>query len=189
MADRPILRIEQNDSDSRFRDKCNSNFLQLSSGARNDGTIKSIIQETQQQIDVNAVLSTAFNQSNPVGTVIFTNSLNDIRLQRGTWIRHENVFIYAAGDTYALNATGGEEKHTLTAEELPVITVQQEAHSHLEKATETVNLSTGTLAVEVPTSSTAQGTEATAVNKPFGGGNPHNNMPPFLAKYCFERTA
>jgi microcystin-dependent protein len=77
------------------------------------------------------------------------------------------VLIGAAGTGYALGAVGGEEEHTLTVAEMP-------AHNHsYEIAVLTVDI-----AGELP--APALDALAPASTGSTGGGDAHNNMPPFL---------
>lgn len=115
----------------------------------------------------------------------------------GTWKRIKDTFLLAAGDTYEAGATGGEATHTLTAEEMP-------AHSHALKtegnnATYSWGWGDGVGTVTIP-GTTAIAGEATAnglftvqagfnATENAGGGVAHNNMPPYLAVYVWQRTA
>lgn len=111
----------------------------------------------------------------------------------GVWERVKDVFLLAAGDTYSAGETGGEAAHTLTVDEMP---------SHMHSAR--LNASWGTnetLSAWEPyfTNGTMSdvgssgGTITTAYYetaiRPRGGNEAHNNMPPYLAAYCWHRTA
>lgn len=95
----------------------------------------------------------------------------------GTWERLEDVFLLAAGGTYALGATGGEATHTLTLEEIP-------SHRHYgvrrnyagDSGTHSMGASNGD-------ESTSPYTDYT------GGDQPHNNMPPYVAVYIWKRIS
>jgi hypothetical protein len=125
----------------------------------------------------------------PVGSIYMSmNDTSPADLFGGTWERLKDKFLLAAGDTYAPGETGGEAKHTLETWEMPV-----HDHSIYDQ-----NLSNGvTLGVEwgqyVPESSaeksygiTISGTMKTTES---GSGEPHNNMPPYLAVYMWVRVA
>ena len=114
MADRAIVKIEVSDSDDRFRMKVNQNFQQLSRGLVIDGPLRQAINESFE-IDPQTIIGSVFEIVCPVGTIIFTGSMADPRLQRGTWRRIENKFILAASSSHMLNTTGGEETVALTA--------------------------------------------------------------------------
>lgn len=74
-----------------------------------------------------------------------------------------NNFIVGAGDEYAEGETGGEAEHMLTLAEMP----SHDGHSHF-----TVNTPLGTQASYAQ--NTPQGTS-------YGGNDPHENRPPFVA--------
>lgn len=136
----------------------------------------------------------------PIGRIIYTtNAANpSTYLGGGTWTQIEDVFLLAAGNTYAAGSTGGEAEHTLTDSEIPM-------HSH-----PTYNGS-GWAYFEVHRSGTAARTQVAAssssgkytftattssdIQWPYnasgtsGGDEPHNNMPPYLAVYVWTRTA
>lgn len=94
----------------------------------------------------------------------------------GTWEQIKDKFLLAAGGIYAVGSTGGEASVSLTVEEIP-------SHNHgnyIELATNASN--------KYISSGSAYGDlyRATANT---GGGQPHNNMPPYQAAYCWKRIA
>ena len=113
-----------------------------------------------------------------VGDIFQTTRTGNPRdlLGYGTWEQIKDRFLLAAGDNHAAGDLGGEETHTLTVAEMP-------AHSHTlthiycpgsgETAWSNYNQARGAL-------------EATDM---IGGGNAHNNMPPFFAIFIWLRTA
>ena len=127
----------------------------------------------------------------PVGAIfISTDSTSPATLFGGTWERIKDTFLLAAGDTYSAGATGGEAVHTLTVDEMP-------SHSHYQKrfwgesggVEATKAYAHGAefrkdKAYQYPNESTID--EATFDT---GGGQSHNNMPPYLAVYVWKRTA
>lgn len=81
-----------------------------------------------------------------------------------------NRFVIGAGTRYAVGATGGEENHTLTANELP-----QHSHSIITALYEvTDGKYEGLLSVR---------TDVRFPNEtgPLGSAYPHNNLPPYYA--------
>ena len=114
----------------------------------------------------------------PVGSTYF--SLTDSRnpntiLGFGTWTKIEGKFLLGASSSYAADSTGGEATHTLTVDEMP-------SHKHGI----VINPGTGFSAGITYTSTGG-------VNNNFvqaaGGGQAHNNLPPYLAGYLWRRTA
>jgi len=63
----------------------------------------------------------------PVGSIYMSvNSVDPAALFGGTWEQIKDMFLLAAGDTYANAATGGEATHKITTAEMP-------AHTHTQK--------------------------------------------------------
>lgn len=119
MADKPIVRIENNDTDMRFKQKCNANFQMLSRGLQLDGTVSNIINQVVDHGNP-VPMTEVFNMVYPVGAGIWTNSPNDPRLSRGVWRQVKDVFLYAAGDKHANGSTGGSETVALVKSQMPV---------------------------------------------------------------------
>lgn len=116
----------------------------------------------------------------PVGSIyISANSTSPAELFAGTWERIKDRFLLAVGDTYTAGSTGGEAQHKLTVNEIP-------SHSHAvpslnkwlspEGSGEDMNYS-------VVSNINTQACGST------GGGQAHNNMPPYLAVYIWKRVA
>lgn len=145
----------------------------------------------------------AFDDIYPVGSIYMsTVNVDPSTLFGGTWEQIEDTFLLAAGTTYSAGSAGGEATHTLTTDEIP-------AHTHGSKTlTGTMNpLAWATSASE---SGIVSGTQlhidrvgssgsnwgdrqytinATHEHDSVGGGQAHNNMPPYLAVYVWKRTA
>jgi len=117
----------------------------------------------------------------PVGSIYMSvNSTSPASLFGGTWQQLKDRFLLGAGDTYTAGDTGGEATHTLTASEMP-------QHNH-ELYTR-YGVSTGSYDWSSPWISSG-GTETNAAHtKNAGGGDAHNNMPPYLVVYMWVRTA
>lgn len=131
----------------------------------------------------------------PVGSVyIAFNDTNPSTLFGGTWERIQNAFLWAVGsDGQDLGLRGGEEEHTLTEAEMP-------AHKgHV--ANGTVGFLgkgnyKGYLNSDKMTAGTTSrgwdlfyGNEIQPASIEMGGGQPHNNMPPFIQVSMWKRTA
>ena len=101
----------------------------------------------------------------------------------GTWEQIKDTFLLAAGTAYKAGSTGGEATHTLAENEIP-------AHRH--KITyPNAGGPYGDAAIGYPTSSDTKKTWGAEMCKTesVGGGEAHNNMPPYLAVYAWKRTA
>ena len=132
----------------------------------------------------------------PVGAVyISTVATNPADLFGfGTWQQIKDTFLLAAGDSYAAGATGGEAEHTLTVDEMP-----RHEHSRIDYVGNdgwTIGDGTGiggtqTDAYSYKFSGTqvASGALSHFATNYAGGSQPHNNMPPYLAVYVWQRIS
>ena len=126
---------------------------------------------------------TIFDLIYPVGSIYMSvNSTNPKTVFGGTWTQIKDRFLLSAGSKYSSGAEGGESEHTLTASEMP-------AHSHKVNNTTEKRWSTengGWANFRCGSSSVTGGDIYT---QSTGGGNAHNNMPPYLVVYVWKRTA
>lgn len=121
----------------------------------------------------------------PIGSVYISyNATNPATLFGGTWERKKDVFFLAAGDTFAPNTSGGEATHTLTTEEMPSHIHQVHAFPYAGSDTNYYQISP-TPGANVDSVTRWTGGVAT----PTGGGQAHNNMPPYETVYAWKRTA
>ena len=128
----------------------------------------------------------------PIGSIyISTNSnFNPNTIWGGTWRKTaKGRCLIGANDTYPLGSTGGEETHYLTVNEMP-------SHDHsLSDWAMSWKQNGAQGEVNLGVSATAEawnnnrGYFKSQTSKPSGGGQPHNNMQPYLAVYIWERTA
>lgn len=115
----------------------------------------------------------------PVGSIYQSmNATSPVDLIGGTWIQIK-TFLYGAD---VANQTGGEAKHTLTIDEMP-------KHNH-----RTINQDCIFNASDVNRVTVANGTTATFSQGYFtvtnaGGGQAHNNLPPYTTCFIWQRTA
>lgn len=113
----------------------------------------------------------------PVGSIyIAYHHTNPASLFGGTWQRIENAFLWAIGADGTIGATGGEKNHTLTVNELP-------AHSHGSVYSQHAAGTKSQAWYSTSGTSLAYGTVET------GGGQAHNNMPPYIQVSVWRRTA
>lgn len=117
----------------------------------------------------------------PVGSIYMSvNSASPATLFGGTWEQIKDTFLLSAGDTYTAGTTGGEATHTLIANEMP-------SHSHtLAPGFSAFGAGTGSATNLIRLSG---GTAVTWNTSSVGGGQAHNNMPPYLVVYVWKRTA
>ena len=122
----------------------------------------------------------------PIGAIYLSiNNVNPNTLFGfGSWEQIKDTFLLAAGDTYSAGSVGGEAEHILTTEEIPAHT--HDFNRHQLWRTETVpesgesdgyGVSNKTLTVYRDTTTST------------GGGQAHNNMPPYLSVYMWKRIS
>ena len=140
----------------------------------------------------------------PVGSIYMSvNNTNPGTLFGGTWEQLQDKFLLGAGSSYTNGATGGSATVTLTTNQIP-------AHTHGSKTltgkidgimmddgrTKTIN---GVFSASTPRQRSWSGTDGDAVrtinfsstheHTSVGGGQAHDNMPPYLVVYMWKRTA
>ena len=126
----------------------------------------------------------------PVGSIyISVNDTNPGTLFGGTWEQINDRFLLACGSTYEAGSTGGEATVSLQVNNLP-------PHDHTERLPESFRISanagSGGYVSDAtnPKTPYAGGTYSSSVKTGItGGGQAHNNMPPYLAVYVWKRTA
>ena len=152
----------------------------------------------------------------PVGSIYWSsNDTDPATLFGGTWVRIKDKFLWAKGDSDTLNSTGGEKTHTLTTDEMPshthifrgiknTVNVSGGNHRHSYNYREAGSGSSplgGTRATAFPSGYTEYSGNLSMSGEFTPSGNidnagglngttqPHNNMPPYIVKYCWERIA
>lgn len=162
---------------------------------------------SQQSIKayVDAAITSAKSAMLPVGSIVHLNvSTNPNTLYGfGTWARIEGKFIVGVSDSdtdFDLNDTGGAKTVTLTEAQIPSHTHIQDAHTHGFQASFTTSdaasqfdpaaFDTGNNASRYTATPQGSGVlSSTATNQNTGGGGSHENLPPYIAKYIWQRTA
>lgn len=134
----------------------------------------------------------------PIGSLYLSlNNINPSKFFGGKWQQIEDVFLLACGSTYKAGSTGGEASHTLTIDEMP-------SHDHNSDGFTSIAVSANG---SISTSGAFGKGTGFAINidgsgwwadrykvedwseRTKGGNQPHNNMPPYLAVYVWERIA
>ncbi len=139
---------------------------------------------------VDWVIKNVWAQIYKVGAIyISADSTSPASLFGGTWVMITNRFLLAAGDLYEGGTTGGEAEHTLNTDEIP-------SHMHGTKKDSGGSVgfwkstaTSGSGWAVLSGGDKASGAENDLVTKATGGGKAHNNMPPYLAVYMWERVA
>lgn len=117
----------------------------------------------------------------PIGSIYLSvNNTSPASLFGGTWEKIQDRFLLASGSSYSLGATGGEKEHTLTISEMP-------SHDHRQRFNNTYGSEYGGFAA---TESKYNSNYWWCINTaPTGGGQPHNNMPPYLVVNIWKRIS
>ena len=124
----------------------------------------------------------------PVGACIITSSAEfdpNTAYPGTTWERIKDRFILAAGDAYKAGSTGGAAEVTLTVDQMP-------AHNHKPSIGNETGSSWARYLVYNDSNNGFAWIDAdnpNTVTSTVGGDQAHNNMPPYVAKYVWERTA
>lgn len=152
----------------------------------------------------------------PVGSLYWSSkSTNPASLFGGTWVQIKDRFVLACGDTYkTVGATGGASSVTLSVSNMPSHNhdfswsgqhshgVSDPGHSHVYELGEhdggsghagertkrywgTAQTNKATTGISI-NSSTISISGTTGSN---GSGSAFNILPPYVVKYCWERTA
>lgn len=137
-------------------------------------------------IDVSG-MNTYLLAAHPIGSYYWSDEATDPgRLFGGTWEEVTDVFLFAAARDnqvgYQAGDSGGSKTHTLTVDEMP-------SHTHR-------------LGIDNPNGEQLGGSKLQHLYNPnaifyglddviktAGGGQAHNNMPPYYATYCWRRIA
>ena len=144
---------------------------------------------------VEEIIGTIMGRVYPVGSqyVNFTDSTNPATLLGvGTWVlaaKGRVVFGKADSGTFATaGATGGEETHTLTVAEMPA-----HRHNFIQRprwwGDDVLAGDSGSVYSQTATTQQfAHSSEARELQN-TGGGQAHNNLPPYTVAYVWRRTA
>lgn len=131
------------------------------------------------------LLTGLLDKTYPVGAIyVSTQYISPASIFGGTWVRLYDRFLVGGGSSYSVGAKGGESTHTLTTSEMP---------SHVHYAND-YGGGTNYIIHYCGNSSGFGNTSGSnkmvllAATGSTGGGNSHNNMPPYLAVYMWERT-
>lgn len=117
----------------------------------------------------------------PIGAIyISTNATSPETLFGGTWRPIQGRFLLAADNTYKAGSTGGEATHTLTRNEMP-------NHQHSIWFPNDGGEQSAEIGYPKAGSKNTYYAEASKTAD-AGGGAAHNNMPPYLAVYVWERV-
>ena len=124
----------------------------------------------------------------PVGSLYISmhSTKPETVLGFGKWVQIVDTFLYCANSS---GVTGGEATHTLTIEEMPshTHTIQQKGYWSVQHED---GGSTCKSFEEIEDDSWSDSAlrSLAAGGLPGGATSPHNNMPPYMTVYCWQRT-
>lgn len=159
--------------------------IKLTSGTDFGSSLPSSMQSNQlffQTLGSNYILDNVY----PVGSIYMSvNSTNPKKLFGGTWEQIQGKFLFGMNSNYPAGSTGGEITHKLTQNEMP-------AHAHYmasgnSGAPDTWTPDAGSYLVDSVTDNKHTWWAQIGMNE-AGGGEAHNNMPPYLSVYIWKRT-
>ena len=157
--------------------KIGENSADLKTAKSDIATAKSDISTLKTNVDE------MIDKIYPVGSIYLAmNSTNPSSLFGGTWERIKDRFLLACGDSYtSIGTYGGEESHTLTIDEMP-------SHTHTANQWNLYANNYGD-AYNTPTGTGNWYNQSHITTDATGGGKAHNNMPPYVTCYMWQRTA
>ena len=174
----------------------NTKGIKLTSGTDYGDTLPSSPATNQlffQTVGSNFILDNVY----PVGSIYMNvNSTNPGTLFGGTWEQIQGRFLLGMSSSYPAGSQGGEATHTLTESEMPSHKGHLSAgiagtapygkgnyKGYLDSSTMTAygDIGRGWNAYA--------GNEMHPASEAVGGGQSHNNMPPYLSVYIWKRTA
>ena len=124
----------------------------------------------------------------PIGAIyLSSNSVNPNLLFGGTWEQISGRFLVGAGSwtdgnnntgSFTNGVSGGEYKHTLIGDEIP-------SHTHTTGGY-TDAVGAGEILYVYAKGANSYGNKTSSS---YGGGQAHNNIPPYFAVYIWKRIA
>ena len=134
--------------------------------------------KTDISVDTKTIIDTIY----PVGSIYITlNQTSPSKLFPGTyWKQIKDRFLLSASSTYSALSVDGEATHTLTRKEMP-------EHQHSIWYPNAGGEKSAAIGYPEAGSKNTWYAEASKTSA-AGGGQAHNNMPPYLAVYMWERV-
>lgn len=127
--------------------------------------------------------------AHPVGSYYWSDdSTNPGSIFGGVWEAVTDVFLFAASSTIQVGDTGGSKTHTLTLNEMP-------SHEHdglrygANEIAGNLSLNAGTTSYKLQYSGSSGTSNKELHTGASGNGEAFSVMPPYLATYCWRRTA
>lgn len=136
---------------------------------------------------VAAAIAEKNEKDHPVGSFFASTENTDPKtLFGGTWERIKGRFIWGIDDDEKAGTTGGEKTHTLTWYEMPDHYHYYNSYANgFPSQLEGIDRYKTAVRDNVNTTDSIAGTQTNVA----GGGQPHNNMPPYYGAYVWHRIA
>lgn len=136
----------------------------------------------------------------PVGSFYISwKSTNPATLFGGTWEQIQGKFLLGMSSSYPAGSQGGEAEHTLTEAEMPshvghmLSNFADSGYTDRGGDTNSYYFNSNNVAGLTKYNNrpwkVVDGNETVMVGTSRGGGQAHNNMPPYLSVYIWKRTA
>lgn len=126
-------------------------------------------------------LDTLFGNFSRVNSIYISyDHVSPASLFGGTWERIQDAFLLGVGESGTIGETGGESTHVLTLNEIP-------SHRHSSRS---LGATDSTAGYQVMRSETfSQQSDTVSYTAYAGGGEAHNNMPPYVNVSIWRRVA
>ena len=100
----------------------------------------------------------------------------------GKWESISGRFLFSTDSNHSVDSMGGEEKHTLTENEMPSHTHKYYRYNHWSTTKASISGSSYLYPCRPD-----YDFERTTNVESTGGNQSHNNMPPYITAYCWRR--
>ena len=119
----------------------------------------------------------------PIGSIyISTNETSPETLFGGKWSEIHGAFLFANSELHQAGEIGGEEAHTLTVDEMP-------SHQHSIPYPNAAGPEEAAIGYPAVSDTNKSWGAEMCQTKSAGNGAAHNNMPPYLSVYMWERES
>lgn len=119
----------------------------------------------------------------PIGSIyISTNETSPETLFGGKWNEIHGAFLFANSALHQAGEIGGEEAHTLTVDEMP-------SHQHSIPYPNSAGPEEAAIAYPAESDTNKSWGAEMCKTRSAGNGVAHNNMPPYLSVYMWERES
>ena len=137
----------------------------------------------ENRLEALGITSVLIDVIYPVGSIYMSvNNVNPATLFGGEWEQIKDKFLLSSGDVYTNGATGGEATHTLTVNEIP-------SHRHSRRTQPQGYAEQDKTKSEIISPASGSANAVTKYSDYTGGGQAHENMPPYLTVNVWKRTA